>query len=192
MSLFPMFLKLEGRLCLVVGAGSVGESKIEGLLRAGGTVRVIAPRAEAAVAEQAAKGLLVWDAREFQPSDLDGMFLVVVATSSEAVNEAVFQGARSRNVLCNVVDDPQRCDFYYPAVVQRGKLQLAISTEGQSPALAQKLRRDLEVQFGPEYETWVDELGELRKQMFASLHDPEERKRRLHELVSHGPKGGRN
>jgi precorrin-2 dehydrogenase / sirohydrochlorin ferrochelatase len=87
-------------------------------------------------------------------------------------------------VLCNIVDVPALCDFYYPSVVQRGALQIAISTAGLSPALAQRLRKQLEDQFGPEYEEWVGQLGEARDKLFSTKLDPEERKRRLHELAS--------
>ena len=98
--------------------------------------------------------------------------------------DAIFNEARQRNILCNVVDDPEYCDFYYPAVVRRGDLQLAISTNGQSPALAQRIRRELEVQFGPEYGEWLEQLGKIRQQLFASRMNPEERRRLLHELAS--------
>jgi precorrin-2 dehydrogenase/sirohydrochlorin ferrochelatase len=184
MTLFPMFVKLEGRSCLVVGAGSVGEPKIGGLLASEASVRVIAPTASATVAGWALTGAITWEAREFQTSDLDGVFLVIVATSSRDVNENIFLEARRRNILCNVVDDPEHCDFYYPAVVRRGDLQLAISTNGQSPALAQRIRRELEVQFGPEYGEWLKELGKIRQQLFASGMNPDDRRRVLHELAS--------
>ena len=184
MTLFPMFVKLEGRSCLVVGAGSIGEPKIGSLLASGGTVRVIAPNVTATVAEWARAGTIVWEAREFQTTDLDGVFLVIGATSSRDVNEVIFLEARRRNILCNVVDDPEHCDFYYPAVVQRGDLQLAISTNGQSPALAQRIRRDLEVQFGPEYGEWLEDLGKIRQQLFASGMNADDRRRVLHELAS--------
>jgi len=186
-SLFPIFLKLAGRTCLVVGGGSVGESKIQSLLEAGAKVRLVSPRVNPVVAEWARAGRVTWQRREFEAADLDEVFLVVAATSSKAVNEAVYREAQKRNVLCNAVDDPEHCDFYYPAVVRRGQLQLAISTEGQSPALAQRLRRQLEKQFGPEYAGWVKQLGEARKQLFDRALDPEDRQRRLHELASSGP-----
>ena len=109
MTLFPMFVKLEGRSCLVVGAGSVGEPKIGGLLASEASVRVIAPKASATVAEWAQAGAIIWEAREFQSSDLDGVFLVIVATSFRDVNESIFLEARRRNILCNVVDDPKHC-----------------------------------------------------------------------------------
>jgi precorrin-2 dehydrogenase / sirohydrochlorin ferrochelatase len=184
MSLFAMFLKLEGRSCLVVGAGTIGQSKIRSLLVAGASVHVVAPQAGAAVVEWARSQVITWEARDFCPEDLDGTFLAVAATSSTALNEIIFREARRRNVLCNVVDDPEHCDFYYPAVVRRGELQFAISTGGLSPALAQRLRRELEAQFGPEYAGWIEQLGKVRQQLFASDIEPEDRRRRLHKLAS--------
>jgi precorrin-2 dehydrogenase/sirohydrochlorin ferrochelatase len=184
MSLFPIFLKLEGRSCLVVGAGRIGETKIQSLVAAGAKVRVIAPEATESVREWANAGAVLWEPREFRSTDLEGMFLVIAATSSPQVNAAVFQEAQARNVLCNAVDDPEHCDFYYPEVVQRGDLQVAISTAGHSPALAQRLRQELEEQFGPEYGEWVQQLGAIRQQLFASNMDPVERRRLLHELAS--------
>jgi precorrin-2 dehydrogenase / sirohydrochlorin ferrochelatase len=184
MTLFPMFMKLEGRSCLVVGAGTVGEPKIGCLVAAGASVRVIALQATAAVAEWAEAGAITWEARAFNSSDLDGTFLVIAATNSSDLNAAIFHEARQRNILCNAVDDPGHCDFYYPAVVRRGDLQLAVSTNGQSPALAQRIRRELEIQFGPEYGEWLEELGRARQQLFASKIDPEQRRRLLHELAS--------
>jgi precorrin-2 dehydrogenase/sirohydrochlorin ferrochelatase len=184
MTLFPMFMKLEGRPCLVVGAGVIGEPKIGSLLTSGASLRVIAPQVSPAVAEWARAGAIVWEAREYKVTDLDGVFLVIAATSSREVNGAIFHEARQRNILCNVVDDPEYCDFYYPAVVRRGDLQLAISTNGHSPALAQRIRRELEIQFGPEYGEWLEELGKIRQQLFASGMNPDERRRLLHELAS--------
>jgi precorrin-2 dehydrogenase/sirohydrochlorin ferrochelatase len=109
------------------------------------------------------------------------MFLVIAATSSVEVNDLVFREARRRGVLCNVVDDPARCDFYYPAVVRRGSLQIAVSTGGQSPALAQRLRRELENQFGPEYADWVEYLGQERRGLLARSTHSEYRRRLLHK-----------
>lgn len=182
--LFPMFLKLEGRLCLVVGAGTVAESKISSLLEADARVRVVAPEATAEVRSWAESKRIEWKQRGFQVDDLDGMFLVVAATSSTELHEQIFQEATRRGVLCNIVDVPELCDFYYPAVVQRGALQIAISTSGQSPALAQRLRIELEEQFDPDYEAWLEYLGEARDKLQSQKLDPEERKRLLHKLAS--------
>jgi precorrin-2 dehydrogenase len=181
---FPLFLKLAARPCLVVGAGREGESKIAGLLAADASVRVVAPEATTAVQAWARAGRLQWMARAFEETDLDGAFLVVVASSRRELNRHVYQEARRRRVLCNVVDDPLHCDFYYPSVVRRGALQIAISTDGKSPALAQRLRRELEEQFGPEYQAWIDRLGQERARLFQQPMDPELRHLRLHELAS--------
>src|SRR6202043_1917489 len=117
-------------------------------------------------------------------SDLEGVFMAVVATSSRELNASVYRQAQDRGVLCNVVDVPEYCDFYYPAVVRRGDLQIAISTSGQSPSLSQKLRQQLERQFGPGYAQWVVELGETRKLVLASDLDPERKRELLHSLAS--------
>jgi precorrin-2 dehydrogenase/sirohydrochlorin ferrochelatase len=182
--LFPMFLKLSARPCLVVGAGAIAESKIDSLLEAGGRVRVVAPEATPQVRSWAQSNKVEWHPRPFQPDDLEGMFLVVTATSSTELHERIFEEARRRGVLCNIVDVPALCDFYYPSVVQRGDLQIAISTAGQSPALAQRLRKELEEQFGPEYEEWVAQLGEARDKLRSTNMDPQERKGLLHEDAS--------
>ena len=182
MSLFPIFVKLAGRRVLVVGAGPVAESKIDGLLRAGATVAIVAPTATDAIREWASQKQVEWHAREFSPADLQGTALVIAAVPAEVAG-AVFAEARARGILCNSVDDPDNCDFYYPSVVNRGDLQIAISTGGHSPALAQRLRKELELQFGPEYAEWVAQLGEERRELFASDMDPEARRRRLHEIA---------
>ena len=182
--LFPMFLKLSGRPCLVVGAGAIGESKIVSLLEAGGRVHVVSPEATPQVRSWAQTNEIQWHQRPFEPHDLDGMFLVVAATWSTQVHERVFEEATRRGVLCNIVDVPELCDFYYPAVVQRGALQIAISTSGQSPALAHRLRKQLEKQFGPEYEEWLAQLGEARGKVQSASLDSEERKRLLHQDAS--------
>ena len=188
-SLFPMFLKLEGRRCLVVGAGKVGEPKIGGLIDTGARVHVIALRASEMVQGWAQAGKITldlrpFDAGAFDAGDLDGTFLAVVATASRALNESIYRAAQRRGVLCNVVDDPEYCDFYYGAVVRRGDLQIAISTNGRSPSLSQKLRQQLERQFGPGYAQWVAELGETRKLVLASDLDPERKRDLLHSLAS--------
>jgi precorrin-2 dehydrogenase/sirohydrochlorin ferrochelatase len=182
--LFPMFLKLAGRTCLVVGAGHLGEQKIRGLIDAGAEVRVIAPSATPAIAEASSTGALTWFQRTFEPSDLDGVFLVVAATSSTDVNHAIYQRAQQRGILCNVVDDPPHCDFFYPAVVRRGQFQIAISTGGLSPALAQRVRKQLEDEFPPIYSAWLEFLGRQRTALFHDVADPELRRNLIHQSVT--------
>jgi precorrin-2 dehydrogenase/sirohydrochlorin ferrochelatase len=179
-----MFLKLEGRNCLVLGAGSVGEQKIRSLLDCGAHLRVVAPAASAAVREWAQYGVLTWLQREFESADLDGAYLVVAATSDVEVNHAIYSEANARGILCNVVDDPPYCDFYYPAIVRRGQFQIAISTAGLSPALAQRIRKQLEAEFPPAYAGWLQELGNRREELFRAGGDPEERRQLLHRLAT--------
>lgn len=186
-ALFPMFVKLDGRSCLVAGAGKAGEAKIASLLGSGARVRVVALAATEQVEAWHRERALEWEARAFDPSDLDGVFLVVAATNSAETNEHIFREARQRQIPCNAVDDPAHCDFFYPAVVRRGPLQIAISTAGFSPALAQRLRLQLEQQFGPEYGGWLEELGRYRRQLFAQDLRPAERRRRLHLAASSQP-----
>ncbi len=162
----------------------MAEGKIRGLLEARASIQVVAPEAVLQVQKWAGEGVVAWKARGFQPSDLDQVSLVIAATSSSELNAQVFKEAQARKVLCNAVDDPENCDFYYPAVVRRGDLQIAISTNGRSPALAQRLRQELEEQFGPEYEQWVEELGRAREQLTLKKLDTEPRRKLLHELAS--------
>ncbi len=182
--LFPIFVKLAARRCLVVGAGRIAESKIESLLLTGAKIRVVGPRATPTVERWAREEKISWDMRPFEVADLQQVSLVIAATDSEAVNHLVFREARTRGVLCNSVDDPEHCDFYCPAIVRRGQLQIAISTGGNSPALAQRLRRELEEQFGKEYEGWVRWLGEARSSLFARTLSPHQRRHWLHTIAS--------
>ena len=183
-SLFPMFMKLEGRQVLMVGAGNVGEQKIVGLLETGARIRVVALEANAAVREWARQGKIELELRAFNNDDLHGAFLVVVATTSRTLNERIYHEAQRLGVLCNVVDVPDLCDFFYPSIVRRGELQIAVSTSGQSPSLAQKIRQQLEKQFGPGYGAWVTELGETRKLILASDLHKEQKLELLHSLAS--------
>jgi precorrin-2 dehydrogenase / sirohydrochlorin ferrochelatase len=184
MPLFPAFLKLAGRRCLVVGASLIAQEKIESLLRAGAKVRVVAPQATDQIRKWSRAKKISWVARKFRPADFAGVFLVVAATSSSSLHAKLYRLARRRAVLCNVVDDPAHCDFYYGSVVRRGELQIAISTGGHSPALAQRLRKKLEKEIGAEYEHWVTALGAARKRLFAKPISPARRKELLHALAS--------
>jgi uroporphyrin-III C-methyltransferase/precorrin-2 dehydrogenase/sirohydrochlorin ferrochelatase len=184
MSLFPIFVRLEGRLVVVIGGGSVAEGKIPSVLSAGARVRLVAPSVTPQIAEWVRLGKIDWLPKEFEAADLNGAFLVIAATSAPGVNEAVFREAEARGLLCNAVDDIEHCHFYYGAVVQRGDLQIAISTNGNSPALAQRLRKELELELGPEYEVWVQWLGAAREALRARGPSSETTKKLLHVLAS--------
>lgn len=183
MSLFPIFLKLAGRPCTVIGGGVIAESKIESLKAAEARITVIAPEVTARIADLAAAGEVEWVRRGYAAGDLAGQFLVVAATDDPATNRAVFQEARERDILCNAVDDPPFCDFYFPSVVRRGDLQIAISTAGASPALAQRIRKEINAQLPLDAGEWLTELGNLRREVVAAEPLNEERRWLLHQLA---------
>lgn len=186
MSLFPVFLKLEGRPCLVVGAGNVAKEKIDALLLARAEIHIVAPRVLPGVAALVRAGRVTLALRPFRERDLMGRTLVVTATDSPTVNHAVYGAAQRRGILCNSVDDPPNCDFYFASTVRRGPLQVAISTAGESPALAQRLRRELEAALPEELAEWVEELGQLRREILTRCSAGEPRKLLLHR-VAHLP-----
>ncbi len=183
MSLLPIFVKLAGRPCLLVGAGEVALQKIPSLLAAEARLRVIAPRIRPEIAALANEGRIEVIEREFTDSDLNETFLVIAATDDPGVNSAVYRGAVERNMLCNSVDDPPHCDFYFGSIVSRGDLQIAISTAGESPALAQRLRREIDEQLPDDLGPWLRNLGELRREVIAAQPAGDERKLLLHALA---------
>jgi precorrin-2 dehydrogenase / sirohydrochlorin ferrochelatase len=181
--LFPAFIKLENRRCLVVGAGSIAASKIDSLLRAGARVIVVAPHAKPDVAALVAAGTIIWHRRDFRASDLSGVFLSIAATSDNSVNHAVFLESQKHGIICNAVDDPPHCDFYFPAVVRRGDLQIAISTAGESPSVAQRFRREIEGALDETVGDWLHLVGALRRHIMATQPPSEERKKLLNLLA---------
>src|SRR5215471_71583 len=144
MSLFPMFVKLQGRLVVVVGGGEIASAKIDNLLRSGARVKLVAPEVHMSLAGFIRTRKIEWLPRKFEPQDLHGASLVIAASSAPGVNASVFREAESRGIFCNAVDDVQNCHFYNGSVVQRGDLQTVISTNGKSRTLAQRLRQELE------------------------------------------------
>jgi precorrin-2 dehydrogenase/sirohydrochlorin ferrochelatase len=184
MPLFPIFLKLTGRPCLVVGAGNLAESKIESLRAAEAYVTVVAPFASPAIRSLAEAGEVIWLQREYRSGDVaPGTFLVVTATDVPSVNRAVYLEATSKSILCNAVDDPPYCDFYFPSIVKRGDLQIAISTAGASPALAQRLRKELNAALPLDLGAWLEDLGNLRREVLQLEPLNEARKQLLHTLA---------
>ncbi len=188
MSLYPIFLKLEGRKVLVVGGGSVAEQKIEGVLRSARDVTVMAPQVNERIRLWAEQGWVKHLATEYREGMAQGYFLVITCTDSEAVNRAVFEEARKSGALANAVDDPGYCDFYASALVSRGEFQIAVSTGGASPALAQHVRQELEREYGPEYGPWTAWLGRMRALLRQALPPSERRKHLLHLLALCRPK----
>ncbi len=183
MNLLPIFLKLGGRPALLVGAGNVALEKIGSLLKTGVNLRVVAPQAHPEIARLATESKLEWIQREFEPADLGGNFIVIAATDKPDVNASVYREATARNIACNSVDDIPNCDFFFGSVVSRGELQIAISTAGESPALAQRLRREIDQQLPNDLGPWLQSLGELRREVLADHPPSQARKLLLHELA---------
>lgn len=183
MTLLPIFLNLEDRRGLIVGAGAVALDKIASLLKTGVHLRVVAPEAREEIRALAKEGKLEWIPRAFDPADVDGNFIVIAATNSPEVNTSVYRSAVSRGIPCNSVDDIPNCDFFFGSVVSRGDLQIAISTAGESPAVAQRLRREIDEQLPQDLGPWLASLGELRREVLANQPRSEDRRLLLHELA---------
>jgi precorrin-2 dehydrogenase/sirohydrochlorin ferrochelatase len=159
---YPIFLDIMGQRCVVVGAGTVGQRKVQSLLSAGAAVTVVAPEATARVELLSVEGKLQWLAEAYQPSHLDGARLVFAATDDPELNCRVAEDARARGALVNVAEPPEAGDFAVPATVRRGEICIAVSTGGASPSLAKKLREQIEAVVGEEYAALVELLGEMR------------------------------
>ena len=182
MELFPIFLKLEGRRVLVVGAGPVGEQKIVGLLDAGAEVVVVEPAPSAQFRELYRNRVKLRE-REYVPSDLNDTSLVIAATSDESLNRQIYLEAQRRGILVNVVDVPPLCDFYYGAVVRRGALVVAVSSQGESPHLAQRVRDEIRELLPEELEEVVKYIGEERRRILREHAPGPERLQLLRDLV---------
>ena len=168
MSFYPICLDLEARACVVVGGGRVAERKVLGLLSCKAQVSVISPALTEELQLQHVSGDIEWIDREFRQGDLAQAFLVIAATDDEETQKQVYEEADANNLLLNVADVPQRCNFILPATARRGDLAISVSTAGKSPALARKIRMELEKKYGPEYRVLVDILGAIRPQVLAS------------------------
>ena len=167
MRYYPIFVNLENKTCLVVGAGEVGKRKIQSLIDSGaGHVTIIDTRpADAEMEPITLLGNVDFQCRQFRDADLDGKFLVIACTSSEEVNWRISNLCAERGILCNIVDQPEKCSFIVPATVKRGDLTVAISTAGQSPAMAKRIRRELQESFGDEYANLLAAMGRIRPLM---------------------------
>jgi len=165
MGLFGMFIELAGRKCLVVGGGAVGTRKVEALLSAGANVSVVSREVTDELRRLIDEGRVVHHGGSFGPDNLAGMFMCVSAMDERAENEKVADCCRKRGVLVNVVDDPPLSDFFFPSVVRRGELVIAISSGGVAPSMSKKIRQDLEGRYGPEYESALLVMGRLRNRL---------------------------
>ena len=156
LSYLPVGLRLEGRRCLIVGGGAVAYRKARALIERGAELTVIAVEHNAGIQQFVDQGQLTLISRAYESPEAENFGLVICATNNQAVNRAVYEDCVRAKVPVNVVDDPARCDFIFPAVIQRGSLSLAISTDGRAPFLTRHLRGMLEMVFGPQWELVTD------------------------------------
>ncbi|MFA6010186.1 MAG: bifunctional precorrin-2 dehydrogenase/sirohydrochlorin ferrochelatase [Desulfobacteraceae bacterium] len=184
MRYYPLFLDIRNRKCLVVGGGSVGTRKTETLVRCGAEVTVISrvfSKGFSGIGDDKKNPMLV--CKDYEPSDLEGVFLVFAATSDRDLNERIRLDAEKQGKLYSIADDPNRSCFIAPSVVARGDLTIAVSTSGQSPALAKKLRQNLETLYGPEYADFLRIMGSFRKRILEKGHDPETHKDLFRQVI---------
>lgn len=180
---YPVYLNLQNQPCLVVGGGQVAERKVGSLLRCGANVTLISPKVTKQIQQWVEQGKITLFKRKYQKGDADNYFLVIGATNVEEVNHSIAEDSLFRKTLVNIVDDPQKCNFIIPAVVQQGSLSISISTGGKSPSLARKIRKKLESEFGPEYGELLDIIGDLRSTVIREVPDINDRKKIFAELV---------
>ncbi len=182
--LFPICLNLQDKTCLVVGGGRVAERKIASLIEYGARVKVVSNAVTLRIEQWQQEELVQVSLRDFEAEDLEGVWLVFIATDNRRVNGEISQLCQRMSVPANVVDNPAECDFLVPSVLQRGSLQVAVSTEGKSPAYAAQLRRELEAIITPAHGEWVDLLGEVKIYLQSQVPDISIRKKIIESIVN--------
>ncbi len=186
MRYYPVYLDIQNRKCLVVGGGSVGTRKVMTLMDCGASVTVVSPDFTTQLFQLADTRAIKLKKRPYRSSDLDGMFLVIGATNNEELNRQISEDAQRLNKLCNIADKPEACNFILPSFINRGDLIIAISTSGKSPALAKKLRKDLENEFGQEYAEFLRLMGVIRQRLLTKNRDSKAHKYLFEQLISRG------
>ncbi|MFC1578399.1 bifunctional precorrin-2 dehydrogenase/sirohydrochlorin ferrochelatase [Thermodesulfobacteriota bacterium] len=184
MRYYPVHLDINDRNCLVVGGGGVGTRKVKTLLDCGARVTLVSPKVSPQLRDLAASGDIILKERSYQSDDLSNMFLVIGATDDEKLNKQISSDANRLNTLCNIADRPEVCNFILPSIVHRDDLVITISTSGQSPAMAKKLRKSLENQFGKEYGMLLRLMGAIRKKLLQQAHEPEAHRPLFEQLIN--------
>ncbi|WP_245690451.1 precorrin-2 dehydrogenase/sirohydrochlorin ferrochelatase family protein [Sporolituus thermophilus] len=172
---YPVNLNLAGRRCAVIGGGAVAARKVLALLAAGAAVTVVSPAVTAELAALAAAGQITHIERPYWPGAIENFFIVICATDDPDVNRQAAEEGRAKGALVNVADAPELCDFTVPSQIVRGDLVITVSTGGKSPALARRLRQELEARYGPEYGLYLAMVGRLRDEMKERLATPRAR-----------------
>lgn len=183
MRYYPIGLDISGKRCLVIGGGEVAQRKVERLLEFGARVTVVGRVMTPTLAGLREKGTIDHIPGDYEQKHLNDAFLVIGATDDRGVNDRIFRDARQKRVLANIVDDPDRCDFVLPALCRQGELVITVATGGKSPALAKKLRRDLEKRYGPEYEVLLKIMGEMRGRIIDRGYGSDENRKIFEAIV---------
>ena len=183
MRYYPIHLDIKNRDCLIVGGGVVATRKVSTLIECGARVTVVSPDPTPELTKLASEGSVTLKKRAYRKDDLTGMFLVIGATDDERLNRQISKDAEQAQILCNIADRPEVCNFILPSIVCRGDLVITISTSGKSPALAKHLRQKLETQFGPEYADFLFLMGAIRRRLLSEAHEPEAHKALFNQLI---------
>jgi len=180
---YPINADITDKRCIVLGGGRVAERKVESLLKCGGTVTVISPELTSQLKIHLSQGRIQHIGRDYQAGDIKGAYLVFSATNNPRVNAEASEEAQRKGVLVNIVDTPERCTFIVPSVLQRGDLVITISTNGKSPALAKRIREELETVYGEEYSAFLTIMGAVRERLIKTSDDSESNRRTFYKLV---------
>lgn len=186
MSYYPIFVQLQGESTLVVGGGSVARRKVETLLEHGASIGIVSRMLCPELVGLVEKGEIRFLGKEFREGFLQGVFLVIAATDDKELNHQISLAARERGLLINAVDQPEDCNFIVPSIVNRGNLQIAISTSGKSPAMAKKIRKELEGCFGAEYEEFLDIMGRIREELLPMGFSQKENSTIFQQIIDGG------
>jgi len=182
-NLFPLMMKLEEQRVVVVGGGTIAERKVQSLLECGAAITIVSPRLKGSLNQLAAEGHLIHHARTYQPGDLTGAVLAIVAINNKEAGKTIAEDAKRANIPVNVVDRPELCTFIVPAVLRRGHLTMAVSTGGASPAWARHIKRHLGAEYGEEFTRLFDTLASLRQALMHEIDDPALRREILLKLT---------
>lgn len=180
---YPVNLDIANRRCIIIGGGDVAERKAERLIECGAQVTIISRLLTPLLEKRKKSGKIKHIDKDYEETVLHGAFLVIGATDRNEINAQISQDALSLGILVNIVDDPDKCNFILPSLVQHGDLSIAISTGGKSPALAKKLREEIQQRYGPEYQVLLEIMGSLRKKVLAQGHASQDNKTLFVDLV---------
>lgn len=192
MSYFPFMIELNNERCLIAGGGTVAYRKVCSMLEFGAVVTVVSPEFcpellelawRLCVSDKYSSGHLTLVKRCVQPQDIDGAFVVIMATDDEKVNHDMAELCRQQRILVNVVDVKADCGFYFPAIIKDKEVVISVSTGGQSPVLAGTIKRNIESHLGRSYGNIAERMGELREQIKAQIDGEEERKKAFQQMV---------